>query len=681
MEKIELDVLMYLRYGELGEGMDYNAIKDAVDDILSSPDNLDVFCEKCLKNEVYGPYFTKESLVKGLNAIYDSPMDTVLRFKSVEQAFQYAKTYFSSASAEELASCRQKILSVTNGKSLQIYGRSIPQLNQKAWDARKFDIMKDLIRESFLQNQQLGKNFVSKTEGFILTHEQDKSEWKELFPKALMEVREELKQLYQEQGIEERFEPRVFVSYYGSKHVPEDAFRVQISTSVPESMKDDMDIQFETLYPSYKNMVKPHKDGEIDDAEYSRRYNETVLEKNKDKILSNMAKVVDMAREEQKDVYLFCYCRPGAFCHRYLVNNFLNEHGIACQEVPEDRLMYQKGHVALFGEGYIPSDELQFEQEERLPIDKYMAEQFDFHAASCRCIINDNLETVNLPLPEVNGIALRNAISDAVDAGYDRNEIKECLLANYKSFETTVAQQMILDLAFSELVNGKKITLSLPDENQATDIVFTQSDGSYQRRTYENAQADDVDFTFAFAANFDTYGEKATAKAAGDSLIQVDIPMKSRGGIDLSDKGINNAVSQIASQLPDEFLQGEPCGVNIAGNGIYTMRDFKITQEDADKFLCLVGARLQQRGFKFMSVRTGGQTGMDEAGAVMGKVLGIPTTVHGPKNFQFRDVNGRDIKDEQAYLDRFAKKDYAGLKSAVEKALKPVEKKVKQISR
>lgn len=511
-----------------------------------------------------------------------------IKFASVEQAFQYSKTFFSKAREDVLGPIRQEILSTTNGLSLRAQGRSIHGLDVAAWNAAKFDIMKDLIRESFLQNPQLGKNFVSKTDGYILTHNQDNSEWGELFPKALMEVRDELKRLYKEQSIDDRFEPRVFVTYYGSKHIPAEAFRVQIYTSAPESMKDDIDVRFETLFPSFKTMVEPHKEGTIDDAEYARRYNESVLEKEKDKILTNVNKIIDMAREEHKDVYLFCYCRPGAFCHRYLVNNFLNENGITCQEVPEDRMMYQKGHVALFGEEEYPS---------------------------------------NVQLPGEEKISAPSSVSCSQDV----------------------------------------------------DIVFTQSDGSYVRRTYENAQADDVDFTFAFAANFDTYGEKATAKSAGDSLVRVELPMKPRGGIDLSNKGVSRAVSQIVNQLPEEFLQGEPFGVNIAGNGIYTMKDFKVTQDDADKFLCLVGAGLRQMGVRIMSIRTGGQTGMDEAGAVMGKVLDIPTTVHGPKNFLFRDVNGRDIKDEQAYKDRFMQKDYAALRAVVEKALKPAERKYSKI--
>ena len=54
------------------------------------------------------------------------------------------------------------------------------------------DLMVDLIYESFNQNLKY-KLALVKTGNEIITHNQEKSVWKELFPKILMDLREEFK--------------------------------------------------------------------------------------------------------------------------------------------------------------------------------------------------------------------------------------------------------------------------------------------------------------------------------------------------------------------------------------------------------------------------------------------------------------------------------------------------------
>ena len=91
--------------------------------------------------------------------------------------------------------------------------------------------------------------------------------------------------------------------------------------------------------------------------------------------------------------------------------------------------------------------------------------------------------------------------------------------------------------------------------------------------------------------------------------------------------------------------------LNIAGNGIYTMKG-KYTQEQIDEFTYkLLGRVYSEHGFK--SIRTGGQTGFDEAGAKAGIRLGIPTLVLAPKGWKFRNINGVDISNEKLFKERF----------------------------
>ena len=388
---------------------------------------------------------------------------------------------------------------------------------------------------------------------------------------------------------------RVFVTYYGSHSIPSDAFKVQMSTSCPPGMKEDMDVCFKTLYPDYKTMVEPHKKGEIDDAEYTRRYVNNVLEPNKDKILDGMKSIIETAKEEGKDVYLYCYCKPGSFCHRYLVDNFLNINGIECRENEADRKLYREGHVRLFED------------------------------------VKDTPERSAL-------VSMGSAEGVIAMVGNDR-----------------------ADDIVEDLFQGAK--------GETEDIVFTTSDGNYGQRTDENAMADDVDFTLQFAVNFKAPGEVRTAKAAGDSCVPVEIPLKD-GHLDLTQRGVGKAVQQIINLLPEDFVKGEPFSVNLAGHRLNTLKEYG-SQDDFDVFMAAVAIEMKRRGVDIRSWRSGGQTGIDETAVVAAHATSAFVRVHGPKNWLFCDANGRDIKgDEKAFKARF-EKDYTGIIKRAEELLQP----------
>ena len=116
-------------------------------------------------------------------------------YKNVEQAFQHQKlmTFAPNTGAanylnDEVGS---KILQAKTGAEAKKLGRQIKQLNTVAWDRSSSSIMKDLITESFKQNPQALAKLLA-TGNATLTHTQDKTKYRELFPKILMEVRQEL---------------------------------------------------------------------------------------------------------------------------------------------------------------------------------------------------------------------------------------------------------------------------------------------------------------------------------------------------------------------------------------------------------------------------------------------------------------------------------------------------------
>ena len=264
-------------------------------------------------------------------------------------------------------------------------------------------------------------------------------------------------------------------------------------------------------------------------------------------------------------------------------------------------------------------------------------------------------------------------MKDLLKSSFQSAEARELLLGTGDAVITHRPDDSKWGVIFPMLLMEVRDTLNAElGKNELLDIVYTTSTGGYQKRTLENAQADDVDFTLAFAVDFNTYGEKATARAAGESLIAIDLPVKANGGLNLSLKSIQNVVTEIIDCLPEEYINNYECGLNIAGNGIYTLDKSGIKQDELDIFLSAVGQELVKKGVKISSVRSGGQTGVDEAGAVMGKVLGVPTTVHAPNNWAFRGKNGKDVtNDRNAFIGRFNSKDINKVAQAARNLIEP----------
>lgn len=165
----------------------------------------------------------------------------------------------------------------------------------------------------------------------------------------------------------------------------------------------------------------------------------------------------------------------------------------------------------------------------------------------------------------------------------------------------------------------------------------------YKSRTIKNASAD---ATIAIATDFTSGGERLT-KSSVEKQNKKYIPIDIKNTLKVTDEVVNNVVNQL-NNVNAKTL-------NIAGNGIYTMKG-KYTQKQIDDYTYeLLKAVLNSPNLKnkIEKIRTGGQTGLDEAGAKAGKKLGIPTMILAPKGWTFRNESGQDISDEKQFKERF----------------------------
>jgi len=210
-------------------------------------------------------------------------------------------------------------------------------------------------------------------------------------------------------------------------------------------------------------------------------------------------------------------------------------------------------------------------------------------------------------------------------------DIKENTQQGYKGYG-------IFNLKNSEVLESQEKVVSLP--KMQTGIDFQEhSKSDYPSRTRENASAD---ATIAIAMDFETPGEKLTKRSVKEQN-KLYIPVN----INVSLIDDPQEIDEIVTSLNHYKVRS----LNIAGNGIYTTKG-KYTQEQLDDYVYNL-IKILHAQHPFESIRTGGQTGIDEAGAKAGLRLGIPTTVLAPKGWIFRDINSKDISNEEQFKERF----------------------------
>jgi len=175
----------------------------------------------------------------------------------------------------------------------------------------------------------------------------------------------------------------------------------------------------------------------------------------------------------------------------------------------------------------------------------------------------------------------------------------------------------------------------------------------YANRTKENASAD---ATIAFAIDFDSAGEKLTKKMVKQQN-KLYIPINANY-LEVTKDRVYKIVKMLNSINKQNLAFGIKITLNIAGNGIYTMKG-KYTQQQIDEFTFnLLKAIIIDPNLinSIKYIRTGGQTGFDEAGAKAASKLDIPTFVLAPKGWKFRDENGKDISNETLFKQRFGER-------------------------
>lgn len=176
-----------------------------------------------------------------------------------------------------------------------------------------------------------------------------------------------------------------------------------------------------------------------------------------------------------------------------------------------------------------------------------------------------------------------------------------------------------------------------PEKKARLGISFVECKGAgYPARTAVNVK--ETDGTLILAIDTSTPGEKLTKRLCEQNkkpYLVVAIT---------EDVKISSGVSSVADWIKTNAI----ATLNIAGNCI-TRFPQTVQQTDINKLVVdlLTGTSL-------IRIQTGGQTGVDEAGAMAGLNLGIQTKVVAPRGWVFRGRDGKDVKSEESFKSRFA---------------------------
>lgn len=119
----------------------------------------------------------------------------------------------------------------------------------------------------------------------------------------------------------------IYTSYFANlRKLPENIIPISICGKAPDWYKG---LQYKKLAPKYDFFIKWKENHDND--YYIKCYKEQVLNKlNVEDVIFDLVGILDV--NEDIDIALLCYEKPGDFCHRHLVSNWLNENGYTCEE-------------------------------------------------------------------------------------------------------------------------------------------------------------------------------------------------------------------------------------------------------------------------------------------------------------------------------------------------------------
>lgn len=185
-------------------------------------------------------------------------------------------------------------------------------------------------------------------------------------------------------------------------------------------------------------------------------------------------------------------------------------------------------------------------------------------------------------------------------------------------------------------------------------VIIENTERNYRHRTIANAEWSDI--TLAFAADFSSPGELTTKRAAGDKFI----------GRLLTQNDLSHLNDALYWEKEGEGLAGlirsnpnfreDGIYLNIAGNSMVALSRNGFSSEAVNDIILNVIRQMLNSGIRIKEIRSGGQTGADEAGIIAGQRLGLKCSILAPKGYRIHYREGEEIEGYLPFSRRFQSK-------------------------
>lgn len=181
--------------------------------------------------------------------------------------------------------------------------------------------------------------------------------------------------------------------------------------------------------------------------------------------------------------------------------------------------------------------------------------------------------------------------------------------------------------------------------------IMEDSARNYAHRTWANAAWSDI--TLAFATDFSSPGEITTRRAAGDKYARYQLTRNLKRMIIFNQDGEREA-KKIAKIIRNHTCYKEDgIRLNIAGNGLVTLLKTGVDTQTVAAFISNIFTACLDEGVKILEVRSGGQSGVDEAGIIAAQRNKMKCSILAPKGFRWRDSKGNEKEGKTAFAKRF----------------------------
>ncbi len=193
--------------------------------------------------------------------------------------------------------------------------------------------------------------------------------------------------------------------------------------------------------------------------------------------------------------------------------------------------------------------------------------------------------------------------------------------------------------------------------NNIEPVIIEDESLSYTSRTEKNAWWSDI--TLAFSVNPQSQGELETQNAAGDKFLGIKLPEAQEGGrITINDPAFMEGTAQsvvagIKGREDFQAINRKGILLNVAGNRLGVLKRGGIDQKMIDELLEYVLRAILSAGINIEEVRSGGQSGVDEAAIHAAQSVGKTCSILCPRNYRFSDSYGIEHSGYQAFVARF----------------------------